>query len=60
VTNAIEEAAHLGQQILILGRAPHIQAEIIPNLCFGQADFTESREYRELTRLLRERMAEAL
>jgi NitT/TauT family transport system ATP-binding protein len=60
VTHAIEEAAHLGQQILILGRAPHIQAEIIPNLCFGQADFTESREYRELTRLLRERMAEAL
>ena len=37
VTHAIEEAAHLGQHILVLGQPPHIQAEIIPNPCFGQA-----------------------
>ena len=60
VTHAIEEAAHLGQHILVLGQTPHIQAEIIPNPCFGQADFAESSEYRALTRLLRERMAEKL
>ncbi len=60
VTHAIEEAAHLGQHILILGKPPHIQADIIPNPCFGQADFAESSEYRALIRLLRERMEEAL
>ncbi len=57
VTHAIEEAAHLGQSILVLGRPPHTQAEIIPNPCFGQPDFAESEEYRALTRRLRERMS---
>ncbi len=38
VTHAIEEAAHLGQYILVLGQPPHFQAEVIENPCFGQAD----------------------
>lgn len=60
VTHAIEEAAHLGQHILILGKPPQFQADIIPNPCFGQADFAESSDYRALIRLLRERMEESL
>lgn len=57
VTHAIEEAAHLGQSILVLGRPPHTQTEIIPNPCFGQPGFSESTEYQALTRRLRERMS---
>jgi NitT/TauT family transport system ATP-binding protein len=57
VTHAIEEAAHLGQSILVLGRPPHTRAEIIPNPCFGLTDFAEREAYRALTRLLRERMS---
>jgi len=57
VTHAIEEAAHLGQSILVLGHPPHTQAEIIPNPCFGQPDFAEREEYQALTRRLRERMS---
>jgi ABC-type nitrate/sulfonate/bicarbonate transport system ATPase subunit len=59
VTHAIEEAAYLGQQILVLGRTPHQQAEIISNPCFGQAEYADSIEYRALMRELRERMAQA-
>jgi ABC-type nitrate/sulfonate/bicarbonate transport system ATPase subunit len=58
VTHAIEEAAHLGQQILVLGKPPHTMAECIPNPCFGKPDFADSEDYRALTRLLRERMME--
>jgi ABC-type nitrate/sulfonate/bicarbonate transport system ATPase subunit len=58
VTHAIEEAAYLGQQILVLGQTPHQKAEIIANPCFGQADFAESGEYRALMRHVRERMAD--
>jgi NitT/TauT family transport system ATP-binding protein len=60
VTHAIEEAAHLGQQILVLGHPPHTRAEVIDNPCFGKPDFAESADYRALTRQLRERMAESL
>jgi ABC-type nitrate/sulfonate/bicarbonate transport system ATPase subunit len=60
VTHAIEEAAHLGQKILLLGQPPHTRAEIIQNPCFGQPNFTESSEYHALTRLLRERMVESV
>ncbi|MBE0696638.1 MAG: ATP-binding cassette domain-containing protein [Anaerolineaceae bacterium] len=60
VTHAIEEAAHLGQQILVLGQPPHTHAEIIQNPCFGQANFAESSDYHALTRLLRARMAESV
>ncbi len=57
VTHAIEEAAHLGQSILVLGHPPHTRAEVIANPCFGQPDFAEREEYRTLTRQLRERMS---
>jgi len=57
VTHAIEEAAHLGQYILMLGQPPHTQAEIIPNPCFGRPDYADTDEYRALTRLLRDRLS---
>jgi NitT/TauT family transport system ATP-binding protein len=57
VTHAIEEAAHLGQRILLLGRPPHTQAEIIDNPVFGLPDMVDREEYHALTRVLRERMA---
>lgn len=56
VTHAIEEAAYLGQSILILGRPPHRQAEVIQNPCFGLPDPTESAAYQALTGELRRRM----
>ncbi len=62
VTHAIEEAAHLGQHILMLGNPPHMRTAVIANPCFGRSDagerpLSESEDYRELTRELRERMA---
>jgi NitT/TauT family transport system ATP-binding protein len=58
VTHAIEEAAHLGQYILVLGRPPHTRAEIIQNPVFGKADYSEQDDYRALTQALRQRMME--
>jgi NitT/TauT family transport system ATP-binding protein len=57
VTHSIEEAIHLGQNILVLGRPPHTRAEVLPNPAFGQPNITEHNEYRRLTRVLGERMA---
>jgi ABC-type nitrate/sulfonate/bicarbonate transport system ATPase subunit len=56
VTHAIEEAAHLGQYIMVLGNPPHTQTEILLNPCFGLPDFAESDDYRALTRELRRRI----
>jgi ABC-type nitrate/sulfonate/bicarbonate transport system ATPase subunit len=58
VTHAIEEAAHLGQYILLLGKPPHTRAEIVANPCFGRPDLADSDEYRSLTRELRSRLME--
>jgi NitT/TauT family transport system ATP-binding protein len=57
VTHAIEEAAHLGQYILVLGKAPHTQPEIIANPCFGEPELAESEAYRALLRDLRSRIS---
>ena len=58
VTHAIEEAVHLGQSILILGRPPHRHAEVILNPCFGQPDPAQCEDYPGLTNALRRRMLE--
>jgi NitT/TauT family transport system ATP-binding protein len=60
VTHAIEEAAHLGQYILILGEPPHQQPEVIVNPCFGEPELAESDTYRALLRELRARIAPTL
>ena len=59
VTHSIEEAAHLGQSILVLGSPPHHQPETITNPCFGRPDLEELPEYRVLLRDLRVRLAES-
>lgn len=56
VTHAIEEAAHLGQYILLLGKPPHTRAEVIVNTVFGQPGMEDSPEFRALMQQLRERM----
>ena len=60
VTHAIEEAAHLGQYILVLGSPPHQQPEVIVNPCFGEPKLEESDQYRALLRELRARIAPTL
>lgn len=60
ITHAIEEAAHLGQNILVLGRPPHTQPQIVANPCFGRPNMAESSDYHRLLRQLQDQMAEAL
>jgi NitT/TauT family transport system ATP-binding protein len=56
VTHAIEEAAILGQKILVLGRPPNRQAVVIENPDAAQPGFRDSTEYSALRRELRRRM----
>jgi NitT/TauT family transport system ATP-binding protein len=56
VTHAIEEAAVLGQKILLLSQPPNRQAEIIENPGSAQADYRESASYQLVVRHLRERL----
>jgi NitT/TauT family transport system ATP-binding protein len=56
VTHAIEEAALLGQKILLLNQPPNRTAQIIENPLNLQPGYRESDEYRRLCRHLRERL----
>jgi NitT/TauT family transport system ATP-binding protein len=56
VTHAIEEAAVLGQQILLLGQPPNRQATILQNPGTGHPNFRDSSEYNALCRELRQRL----
>lgn len=58
VTHAIEEAAILGQRILLLSQPPNRYPEIIDNSDSGHAGFRDAPEYVELVRLLRRKMGE--
>jgi len=59
VTHAIEEAAVLGQYILLLGQTPNTSPVIIENPNLLQAGFRESEEYNALCRDLRARLETA-
>lgn len=52
VTHGIEEAAALGQSILVMGRPPHTQVRIIHNPLFGQPQMTGSQAHGQLCRQL--------
>ncbi len=56
VTHAIEEAAVLGQRILLLGRPPNREPEVIDNPGAAQPGYRESAEYAAVVRELRERL----
>jgi ABC-type nitrate/sulfonate/bicarbonate transport system ATPase subunit len=56
VTHAIEEAAVLGQKILLLGQTPNREAEIIANPGAEEVNYRESGEYQRVVRDLRERL----
>lgn len=53
VTHAIEEAACLGQKILVLGLPPHTQARVVANPDLQRPDFRNSPVYQQLCRQLR-------
>ena len=59
VTHAIEEAALLGQKILLLNQPPTRTAQIIENPLNLQPGYRETDAYRGLCRHLRERLEEA-
>ncbi len=59
VTHAIEEAAFLGQNILVLGRPPHSRGTIFSNPAAGQPGERESEAYHDLCRRLRLCLEEA-
>ncbi len=53
VTHAIEEAAYLGQSILVLGHPPHFGGKVFNNPVFGQSGARDSAAYRKLCQALR-------
>lgn len=53
VTHAIEEAAVLGERILLLGEPPNTRPQVILNPGMRQANYRESAEYAALCRDLR-------
>jgi ABC-type nitrate/sulfonate/bicarbonate transport system ATPase subunit len=59
VTHTIEEAAYLGQSILLLGLPPHRQGRVFTNPVFGRPEARDSLEYRDLCRTLRAELGSA-
>jgi NitT/TauT family transport system ATP-binding protein len=53
VTHAIEEAAILGQKILVLGQPPNTHPLVIDNPAAARLDYRDSAEYDALRRKLR-------
>jgi ABC-type nitrate/sulfonate/bicarbonate transport system ATPase subunit len=56
VTHAIEEAAVLGQRILLLGAPPNRQPQVIENPGAAQPDFRDRPEYSALVQRLRRQL----
>ena len=56
VTHSIEEAAFMGQKILLLKKPPNRSAEIVLNPSSGSRDFRESDEYTRMCKGLRKQM----
>ncbi len=56
ITHSIEEAAVMGQKILLLGQPPNRQPEIIENLDVTRPGYRDSAAYQVLCRDLRSRM----
>lgn len=59
VTHSIEEAAVLGQRILLLDRAPNRTARVIDNAGAADVQYRQSADYVRTCRALRERLEQA-
>ncbi len=59
VTHAIEEAAIMGNKILLLGNPPNENTHIIENPRASEEGYRDSEEYNELCHNLRQRMEHA-
>jgi NitT/TauT family transport system ATP-binding protein len=57
VTHLIEEAAILGQKILLLNDPPNLETHVISNPSFGRTNVRSDPDYLELCQRLRERMS---
>jgi NitT/TauT family transport system ATP-binding protein len=57
VTHNIEEAAAMGQKILLLSEPPNQQAHTFDNPTAGEADHRESAEYHALCQTLRKELS---
>lgn len=57
VTHSIEEAAILGQKILLLNNPPNLSANVIENTSFGKDEVRSDPEYMKLCQNLREQMS---
>jgi NitT/TauT family transport system ATP-binding protein len=58
VTHAIEEAAFVGEKILLLGEPPNVHAVEFSNPHSASSEFRDSENYRSLCRQLRNQMGE--
>jgi NitT/TauT family transport system ATP-binding protein len=58
VTHTIEEAAFMGEKILLLGQPPNRVTTVYANSGAGQPGYREKREYQRLCRELRSRLGE--
>lgn len=56
VTHTIEEAALMGEKVLILGEIPNREALVVENPGASQHDFRDSHAYQDMIRQLRERL----
>ena len=59
VTHAIEEAAIMGNKILLLGNPPNTEPLIIDNPSAGKEGYRDSQAYTDLCQDLRQRMEKA-
>ena len=59
VTHSIEEAAVMGQKILLLGEPPNTKPQILSNSDAGTKGYRDSQSYAELCYTLRQQMAVA-
>jgi ABC-type nitrate/sulfonate/bicarbonate transport system ATPase subunit len=56
VTHAIEEAALMGEKILVLGKAPIQAGFVFENPGFGSEGFRESKAFSDICRQIREKV----
>jgi len=56
VTHAIEEAAVLGERILVLGQPPNRRPQVVENPRAAEPDFIQTTAYQDVCAELRARL----